>query len=141
MYIQSATARLEEWRLQRVDTEQWMHHRQLPQDLRQIEEWEDSKFLKQNEMAEGPQSGNQIEEWKGLKVVELTLKMFTVVHSLASSLVVRSCSPSFLPCHSSFTVVRHSLFTVTASLFWRKPSFTLVNLRMPSFTLLHSGTE
>ncbi|CAL5426517.1 unnamed protein product [Camellia sinensis] len=34
MYIQSATARLEEWRLKRADTEQWMHHRQLPQDLR-----------------------------------------------------------------------------------------------------------
>ncbi|KAL6967229.1 Protein CNGC15c [Sarracenia purpurea var. burkii] len=34
MYIQSATARLEEWRLKRADTEQWMHHRQLPQELR-----------------------------------------------------------------------------------------------------------
>ncbi|KAI7983660.1 Protein CNGC15c [Camellia lanceoleosa] len=34
MYIQSTTARLEEWRLKRADTEQWMHHRQLPQDLR-----------------------------------------------------------------------------------------------------------
>lgn len=31
----SATARLEEWRLRRADTEQWMHHRQLPQELRQ----------------------------------------------------------------------------------------------------------
>ncbi|GMQ10392.1 hypothetical protein CsSME_00053409 [Camellia sinensis var. sinensis] len=133
MYIQSTTARLEEWRLQRAGTEQWMHHRQLPQDIRQIEEWEDSKFLKENEMAEGSQSGNQIEEWKGLKVVELTLKMFTVIHSLASSLVVRSRSPSFLPCHSSFKVAASSLR--------RRPSFTLINLRMPSFTLLHSGTE
>ncbi|XAR59739.1 hypothetical protein NMG60_11015692 [Bertholletia excelsa] len=35
MYIQSTTARLEEWRLKRADTEQWMHHRQIPQDLRQ----------------------------------------------------------------------------------------------------------
>ncbi|XP_058199834.1 protein CNGC15b-like [Rhododendron vialii] len=35
MYIMSATARLEEWRLRRADTEQWMHHRQLPQELRQ----------------------------------------------------------------------------------------------------------
>lgn len=35
MYIMSATARLEEWRLRRADTEQWMHHRQLPGELRQ----------------------------------------------------------------------------------------------------------
>ncbi|GMP49212.1 hypothetical protein CsSME_00016264 [Camellia sinensis var. sinensis] len=86
-------------------------------------------------------SGNQIEEWKGLKVVELTLKMFTVVHSLASSLIVRSRSPSFLSRHSSFTVIRHSSFIVAASSLRRRPSFTLVTLRMSSFTLLHSGTE
>ncbi|GMH11976.1 hypothetical protein Nepgr_013817 [Nepenthes gracilis] len=34
-YLESATARLEEWRLKRNDTEKWMHHRQLPEDLRQ----------------------------------------------------------------------------------------------------------
>ncbi|GAB2275070.1 hypothetical protein Dimus_009839 [Dionaea muscipula] len=33
-YLQSATARLEEWRLKRNDREQWMHLRQLPPDLR-----------------------------------------------------------------------------------------------------------
>lgn len=65
----------------------------------------------------------------------------SLVHSLASSLVVRSHSPSFLPHHSSFTVVRHSSFTVAASSLRRRPSFILVNLRMPSFTLLHPGTE
>lgn len=27
--------RLEEWRIKRTDTEQWMHHRQLPPDLRE----------------------------------------------------------------------------------------------------------
>lgn len=27
--------RLEEWRLKRRDTEEWMRHRQLPQDLRE----------------------------------------------------------------------------------------------------------
>ena len=27
--------RLEEWRVRRTDTEQWMHHRQLPPELRE----------------------------------------------------------------------------------------------------------
>ncbi|CAL5357074.1 unnamed protein product [Camellia sinensis] len=34
-YLQSITARLEEWRLKRTDTEQWMHHRQLPHELKE----------------------------------------------------------------------------------------------------------
>lgn len=34
-YLQSTTVRLEEWRIQRTDTEQWMHHRQLPHELKQ----------------------------------------------------------------------------------------------------------
>ncbi|XP_043707470.1 protein CNGC15b-like [Telopea speciosissima] len=34
-YLQSTTIRLEEWRIRRTDTEQWMRHRQLPQELRQ----------------------------------------------------------------------------------------------------------
>ncbi|KAF8397704.1 hypothetical protein HHK36_016626 [Tetracentron sinense] len=34
-YLQSTTVRLEEWRVKRTDTEQWMRHRQLPQELRQ----------------------------------------------------------------------------------------------------------
>ncbi|KAK0572797.1 hypothetical protein LWI29_037434 [Acer saccharum] len=34
-YLQSITVRLEEWRLKRRDTEEWMEHRQLPQDLRE----------------------------------------------------------------------------------------------------------
>ncbi|XP_020532673.1 protein CNGC15b isoform X2 [Jatropha curcas] len=34
-YLQSTTVRLEEWRIGRTDTEQWMHHRQLPPELRQ----------------------------------------------------------------------------------------------------------
>ncbi|KAG8375353.1 hypothetical protein BUALT_Bualt10G0091300 [Buddleja alternifolia] len=32
-YLQSITVRLEEWRLKRRDTEEWMSHRQLPEDL------------------------------------------------------------------------------------------------------------
>lgn len=32
--MQSLTLRLEEWRLKRRDTEEWMEHRQLPEDLR-----------------------------------------------------------------------------------------------------------
>ncbi|KAL8101781.1 putative cyclic nucleotide-gated ion channel 14 [Apium graveolens] len=32
-YLQSMTVRLEEWRLKRRDTEEWMKHRQLPQHL------------------------------------------------------------------------------------------------------------
>lgn len=34
-YLQSTTIRLEEWRIRRTDTEQWMRHRQLPQELRE----------------------------------------------------------------------------------------------------------
>ncbi|KAJ7976951.1 Cyclic nucleotide-gated channel [Quillaja saponaria] len=34
-YLQSTTMRLEEWRIMRTDTEQWMHHRQLPGNLKQ----------------------------------------------------------------------------------------------------------
>ncbi|KAH1246896.1 Cyclic nucleotide-gated ion channel 17 [Glycine soja] len=33
-YLQSITIRLEEWRLKQRDTEEWMRHRQLPEDLR-----------------------------------------------------------------------------------------------------------
>ncbi|KAL6551919.1 putative cyclic nucleotide-gated ion channel 16 [Orobanche gracilis] len=32
-YLQSTTSRLEEWRVRRRDTEEWMRHRQLPPDL------------------------------------------------------------------------------------------------------------
>lgn len=34
-YLQSITVRLEEWRLKRRDTEEWMRHRQLPEDQKQ----------------------------------------------------------------------------------------------------------
>ncbi|XP_042049926.1 protein CNGC15b-like [Salvia splendens] len=34
-YLQSSTARLEEWRVRRIDTEKWMHHRQLPHEMKQ----------------------------------------------------------------------------------------------------------
>ncbi|KAF8378308.1 hypothetical protein HHK36_029647 [Tetracentron sinense] len=34
-YLQSMTVRLEEWRVKRRDTEEWMRHRQLPLDLQE----------------------------------------------------------------------------------------------------------
>ncbi|KAL6606782.1 hypothetical protein ACP70R_042435 [Stipagrostis hirtigluma subsp. patula] len=34
-YLQSITARVEEWRLKQRDTEEWMRHRQLPRELRE----------------------------------------------------------------------------------------------------------
>ena len=34
-YLESLTVRVEEWRLKRKDSEEWMKHRQLPQDLRE----------------------------------------------------------------------------------------------------------
>ncbi|CAA0821367.1 Probable cyclic nucleotide-gated ion channel 14 [Striga hermonthica] len=34
-YMQSITVRLEEWRLKRRDTEEWMRHRKLPENLQQ----------------------------------------------------------------------------------------------------------
>jgi len=45
-YLQSTTVRLEEWRVRRTDTEQWMHHRQLPPDLRQsVRKYNQYKWL------------------------------------------------------------------------------------------------
>ncbi|KAK4607073.1 hypothetical protein RGQ29_001050 [Quercus rubra] len=45
-YLQSATLRLEEWRIMRSDTEQWMHHRQLPSELKQfVRQYDQSKWL------------------------------------------------------------------------------------------------
>lgn len=34
-YLQSMSVRLEEWRVRKNDTEEWMRHRQLPQDLQE----------------------------------------------------------------------------------------------------------
>ncbi|KAF3685739.1 putative cyclic nucleotide-gated ion channel 15 [Capsicum annuum] len=34
-FLQSTTKRLEEWRIRRTDTEEWMDHRQLPHDLKE----------------------------------------------------------------------------------------------------------
>ncbi|KAG8093765.1 hypothetical protein GUJ93_ZPchr0012g21071 [Zizania palustris] len=34
-YLQSITARVEEWRIKQRDTEEWMRHRQLPRELRE----------------------------------------------------------------------------------------------------------
>ncbi|RZB74823.1 protein CNGC15b-like [Glycine soja] len=45
-YLQSTTVRLEEWRVRRTDTEQWMHHRQLPPELRQsVRKYNQYKWL------------------------------------------------------------------------------------------------
>ena len=33
--MRCAATRLDEWRLKQTDLEQWMHHRQLPKELRQ----------------------------------------------------------------------------------------------------------
>ncbi|KAK2380268.1 protein CNGC15c [Trifolium repens] len=45
-YLQSTTVRLEEWRVKRTDTEQWMHHRQLPQELKQsVRKYDQYKWL------------------------------------------------------------------------------------------------
>ncbi|XP_061346548.1 protein CNGC15b-like [Gastrolobium bilobum] len=45
-YLQSTTVRLEEWRVKRTDTEQWMRHRQLPPELRQsVRKYDQYKWL------------------------------------------------------------------------------------------------
>ncbi|MCO5548986.1 hypothetical protein L7F22_002451 [Adiantum nelumboides] len=45
-YLQSLTVRLEEMRLQRRDMEQWMQHRQLPQEIRdRVHKYEQYKWL------------------------------------------------------------------------------------------------
>ncbi|TYI80807.1 hypothetical protein E1A91_D05G111900v1 [Gossypium mustelinum] len=45
-YLQSTTVRLEEWRIRRTDTEQWMRHRQLPPELKQsVRKYDQYKWL------------------------------------------------------------------------------------------------
>ncbi|KAL6202996.1 hypothetical protein ACLB2K_026700 [Fragaria x ananassa] len=45
-YLQSTTVRLEEWRIKRTDTEQWMRHRQLPPELRlSVRKYDQYKWL------------------------------------------------------------------------------------------------
>ncbi|XP_010537848.1 PREDICTED: putative cyclic nucleotide-gated ion channel 8 [Tarenaya hassleriana] len=45
-YLQSLTVRLEEMRIKRRDSEQWMHHRSLPQNLRQrVRRYDQYKWL------------------------------------------------------------------------------------------------
>ncbi|KAE8696706.1 putative cyclic nucleotide-gated ion channel 15 [Hibiscus syriacus] len=45
-YLQSTTVRLEEWRIKRTDTEQWMRHRQLPPELRHsVRKYDQYKWL------------------------------------------------------------------------------------------------
>lgn len=45
-YLQSLTVRLEEWRLKQRDTEEWMRHRQIPEDLRRrVRRFDQYKWL------------------------------------------------------------------------------------------------
>ncbi|XP_075653514.1 putative cyclic nucleotide-gated ion channel 8 isoform X1 [Castanea sativa] len=45
-YLQSLTVRVEEMRIKRRDSEQWMHHRLLPQDLRErVRRYDQYKWL------------------------------------------------------------------------------------------------
>ncbi|PKA52084.1 Putative cyclic nucleotide-gated ion channel 15 [Apostasia shenzhenica] len=45
-YLQATRARLEEWRIRRNDTEQWMQHRQLPLHLRRcIRRYDEYKWI------------------------------------------------------------------------------------------------
>lgn len=45
-YLQSLTVRLEEMRIKRRDSEQWMHHRLLPQELRErVRRYDQYKWL------------------------------------------------------------------------------------------------
>ncbi|PKA50889.1 putative cyclic nucleotide-gated ion channel 5 [Apostasia shenzhenica] len=45
-YLQSLTIRLEEMRIKRRDSEQWMHHRLLPQELRErVRQYDQYKWL------------------------------------------------------------------------------------------------
>ena len=45
-FLQSATLRLEEWRIMRTDTEQWMKYRQMPPELKKsIRQYDQYKWL------------------------------------------------------------------------------------------------
>ncbi|GMY24893.1 probable cyclic nucleotide-gated ion channel 16 [Fagus crenata] len=53
-YLQSTTARLEEWRVKRRDTEEWMRHRQLPPELQErIRRFVQFKWLSTRGVDEG----------------------------------------------------------------------------------------
>ncbi|XP_051129344.1 probable cyclic nucleotide-gated ion channel 16 [Andrographis paniculata] len=55
-YLQSTTARLEEWRIKRKDTEEWMRHRQLPDNLQDRVRrfvqynWQSTRGVKEDEL-------------------------------------------------------------------------------------------
>ncbi|KAK7809503.1 protein cngc15c [Quercus suber] len=53
-FLQSATLRLEEWRIMRTDTEQWMEYRQMPPELKQsIRQYDHYKWLATRGVDEG----------------------------------------------------------------------------------------
>lgn len=58
-YLQSTTVRVEEWRVKRTDTEQWMHHRQLPHELRErvrkhdLYEWVTTRGVNEEDILSG----------------------------------------------------------------------------------------
>ncbi|KAF8033253.1 hypothetical protein BT93_D1998 [Corymbia citriodora subsp. variegata] len=53
-YIQFTTIRLEKWRIKRIGTEQWMHHRHLPPELRQsIRTYDQYKWVTTRGVDEG----------------------------------------------------------------------------------------
>ncbi|XP_058114908.1 cyclic nucleotide-gated ion channel 18-like [Magnolia sinica] len=54
-FLQSTTMRLEEWRVKRRDIEEWMQHRQLPEDLRErVRRFEQYKWLATRGVNEEP---------------------------------------------------------------------------------------
>lgn len=90
-YLQSTTSRLEEWRVRRTDTEQWMHHRQLPHDLKErVRKFDLYTWV----------TTRGVDEEAILKGLPLDLRR-DIKHHLCLDLV-RRVSPTFFLLHQSF---------------------------------------
>ena len=86
-FLQSATLRLEEWRIMRTDTEQWMKYRQMPPELKQrIRQYDQYKWL----------ATRGVDEEKILNSLPTDLRIKIKRHLCLSLVRGVSCSYTFI---------------------------------------------
>lgn len=99
-YLQSLTIRLEEMRVKRRDSEQWMHHRMLPQDLRErVRRYDQYKWLETRGVDEEYLVQNLPKDLRR-----------DIKRHLCLALVRRVRSPTAL--HSNFMPMINGVFTI-----------------------------
>lgn len=94
-YLQSMTVRLEEWRVKRRDTEEWMRHRQLPPALQERVH----RFVQYKWLATRGVHEESILHW-----LPLDLRREIQRH-LCLGLVRRVCLPWYFICDLSFLIM------------------------------------